>query len=386
MGNQGAKKYRKGIGAPLENIKPDSNASVHALKTNKLSMLHFFRRIRRDFLANSQFFKYLKYAVGEIVLVVVGILIALYINNWNEQEKKQQEFNSALMDVELELVDNINDIRNMINSSIWYDSICLRYFVDSVKFKKNSRYGALLDMMNRINLKDVSLQRLTEMNGITKEQQSIVNDLIDLNTTGRLNLNDYGDRWVEIEDNKMESFRKYDWYNSYVSKNYNDESFADFVANDQEYSKLAMMMFGYRSGYTHSLARYDQKAVSVYFDIYNYLEGHGIRHSDSLLFQYDPEDYKHYLGKYDSKWSNESEDSPRQSTTISIEGNKLVWNGFYPDEGRHFQLEIIPVNKYHFWLEPFGNRIYLDFDDQGVVKGITLSWGPTSIIKFEKVR
>ncbi len=45
-------------------------------------MLHFFRKIRRDLLANSQFFKYLKYAVGEIVLVVLGILIALYINNW----------------------------------------------------------------------------------------------------------------------------------------------------------------------------------------------------------------------------------------------------------------------------------------------------------------
>ncbi len=47
-------------------------------------MLHFFRKIRRDLLANRQFFKYLKYAVGEIVLVVLGILIALYINNWNQ--------------------------------------------------------------------------------------------------------------------------------------------------------------------------------------------------------------------------------------------------------------------------------------------------------------
>ena len=47
-------------------------------------MLHFFRKIRRDLLANSQFFKYLKYAIGEIILVVLGILIALYINEWNK--------------------------------------------------------------------------------------------------------------------------------------------------------------------------------------------------------------------------------------------------------------------------------------------------------------
>ena len=33
--------------------------------------------------------KYLKYAIGEIVLVVIGILIALSINNWNENKKKK---------------------------------------------------------------------------------------------------------------------------------------------------------------------------------------------------------------------------------------------------------------------------------------------------------
>ena len=50
-------------------------------------MLHFFRKIRHDLIANSQTFKYLKYAIGEVILVVLGILIALQINNWNEQKK-----------------------------------------------------------------------------------------------------------------------------------------------------------------------------------------------------------------------------------------------------------------------------------------------------------
>jgi len=51
-------------------------------------MLHFFRKIRHDLIANSQTFKYLKYAIGEVILVVLGILIALQINNWNEQKKQ----------------------------------------------------------------------------------------------------------------------------------------------------------------------------------------------------------------------------------------------------------------------------------------------------------
>jgi len=47
-------------------------------------MIKFFRKIRQQLLAENKFTKYLIYAIGEIVLVVIGILIALSINNWNE--------------------------------------------------------------------------------------------------------------------------------------------------------------------------------------------------------------------------------------------------------------------------------------------------------------
>ena len=52
-------------------------------------MLPFFRKIRWHLAANNQFLKYSRYAIGEIVLVVIGILIALQINNWNEERKDQ---------------------------------------------------------------------------------------------------------------------------------------------------------------------------------------------------------------------------------------------------------------------------------------------------------
>lgn len=50
-------------------------------------MITFFRRIRQNLLAESKFSKYLIYAIGEIFLVVIGILIALQINNWNQAGK-----------------------------------------------------------------------------------------------------------------------------------------------------------------------------------------------------------------------------------------------------------------------------------------------------------
>ncbi len=50
-------------------------------------MIKFFRKIRLKLLAENKLSKYLLYAIGEIILVVIGILIALQINNWNEERK-----------------------------------------------------------------------------------------------------------------------------------------------------------------------------------------------------------------------------------------------------------------------------------------------------------
>jgi len=54
-------------------------------------MIKFFRRIRQKLLTENKTSKYLLYAIGEIILVVVGILIALQINNWNENQKLKSE-------------------------------------------------------------------------------------------------------------------------------------------------------------------------------------------------------------------------------------------------------------------------------------------------------
>ena len=54
-------------------------------------MIQFFRKTRQKLLQESRFTKYLLYAVGEIVLVVIGILIALQINNYSESQKERKQ-------------------------------------------------------------------------------------------------------------------------------------------------------------------------------------------------------------------------------------------------------------------------------------------------------
>jgi hypothetical protein len=67
-------------------------------------MLKLFRNIRKKLLEQGKNANYLKYAIGEIVLVVIGILIALSINNWNEKQK----LDSKTEDYYLQLLDDLN--------------------------------------------------------------------------------------------------------------------------------------------------------------------------------------------------------------------------------------------------------------------------------------
>jgi len=67
-------------------------------------MIKFFRKIRQNLLIENNTGKYFKYAIGEIVLVVIGILIALQINNLNEKQKLA----SKTQDYYLQLLDDLN--------------------------------------------------------------------------------------------------------------------------------------------------------------------------------------------------------------------------------------------------------------------------------------
>ena len=64
-------------------------------------MIKFFRKIRQNLLSEGKTGKYLKYAIGEIILVVIGIFIAIQLNNLNEERKlkiKEGEYYCKLLE------------------------------------------------------------------------------------------------------------------------------------------------------------------------------------------------------------------------------------------------------------------------------------------------
>jgi hypothetical protein len=73
-------------------------------------MIKLFRNIRKNLLNEGKTTKYFKYAVGEIILVVIGILIALQINTWNEERKTNNNQEKYLILLKKEAVNNLNSL------------------------------------------------------------------------------------------------------------------------------------------------------------------------------------------------------------------------------------------------------------------------------------
>ena len=84
-------------------------------------MVRFFRKIRRKLFSEGKLSRYLLYAIGEIVLVVIGILIALQINNWNEARKTRIEERTLLLSLKNEMEYNMIELeraRKVNNANI----------------------------------------------------------------------------------------------------------------------------------------------------------------------------------------------------------------------------------------------------------------------------
>ena len=73
-------------------------------------MIKFFRKIRQNLLMENKTGKYLKYAIGEIVLVMIGILLALQVNNWNENRKSEEKELKLLIELKDDLIETKNDL------------------------------------------------------------------------------------------------------------------------------------------------------------------------------------------------------------------------------------------------------------------------------------
>lgn len=105
-------------------------------------MLKFFRRLRRRLLDEGRLKRYLVYAVGEILLIMIGILLALQLNNWNEARKLTNEQFQLLVDLKQDLLRSKQRLQGSISRHDWLLS---QYDTLLVYIENDRPYNPVLD-------------------------------------------------------------------------------------------------------------------------------------------------------------------------------------------------------------------------------------------------
>ena len=196
-------------------------------------MIKFFRKIRQNLLSEGKTGKYLKYAIGEIILVVIGILIALQINNWNEKKNNNAKietlFDQVLQDLE-------QDIKT-IDGTVFYlnkkDSIA-ELILDS-NYKINEVTGFQNgELTNFFNMSDNFSQAtngynslMNAINIIPKKYNSILKNLTPLYTYKAEKVYEPMESLTNLKDEIKKNFMfNQPWYHDVLSKKPNKEAFA----------------------------------------------------------------------------------------------------------------------------------------------------------------
>jgi hypothetical protein len=133
-------------------------------------MIKFFRKIRQNLLMENKTGKYFKYAIGEIILVVIGILIALQINNWNNKRIAIVNENELILNIIEDLTYDHIIISRLLQQARLKQQIHLQIYKESIaetemanKEPLSSKIVETIDLISKTwdNHKDVA-QKISE--------------------------------------------------------------------------------------------------------------------------------------------------------------------------------------------------------------------------------
>ena len=204
-------------------------------------MIKFFRHIRQRLFSEHKISQYLLYAIGEIVLVIIGILIALQINNKNEQRKTENKIVSILKEVQHDLGLDIQKSDELIAYYKTKDSIINLIQTDKLTYddyKNDQRTALRYAIMNAFHMKihENGYTNLTEnVDNVPEKLKAVIEPLNEIYIYNKYEIDKFDNRMDLITDRVMDELaNSKDWYYRLDRPQLEDEMI-DFFLNDPYY-------------------------------------------------------------------------------------------------------------------------------------------------------
>jgi hypothetical protein len=181
-------------------------------------MFKFFRKIRLGSISKNRLSKYFIYAIGEIILVVIGILIALNLNNQNEQRKTEAKIELIFEEIMEELIADIEATEMPLRYFAIRDSLVRLVLSENVSKEdyKNDQKGlnTLLNWSNRVELTHYAFDALMQdINSIPDKFKPVIPDLRVLYNRYKIHVEKANSKFENVVLN-YQKFAKdnYSWY------------------------------------------------------------------------------------------------------------------------------------------------------------------------------
>ena len=190
-------------------------------------MLKFFRSIRKGLLSEGKTSKYFKYAIGEIILVVLGILIALQLNTWNQNRQDRIQEQQILVQLLNEYENNLIQMNQKI--FIRNETILSAYKL--LQYKNDEMHNVVADSFNLHLGRLITRPTFDPELGVTTELTSSGKLYLIINNSLRNNITSFPSFLGELHEEEMVTF------------NIAEERFTPFIMEYYQFGKIIGEMF-----------------------------------------------------------------------------------------------------------------------------------------------
>lgn len=290
-------------------------------------MIGFFRRIRKKFADDNKPIKYTRYAFGEIVLVVIGILIALSINNWNENKTQERKIIEALTETHRELSGDILESNIVIEFYRRRDSIInimmtKELTAEDYRGPNGIRYAFGVSSYEDISIDNNGFESLmSNSNNLPKKYKALVESLKNIYIEDQTELERSLKTMVDaMASNYLYLAKNTNWYSELSYNRRLNEDAIDFYLNDPYFrNNVSLYQLFALQNFYRKVYQFRLDAEETYKELTTILELEDVIASDSTYYRINVKDYAHFLGTY--------KDSVN-TAVISLESDKLFlqWN------------------------------------------------------------
>lgn len=234
-------------------------------------MISLFRKIRQKLLQQNRITRYLAYAVGEILLVVIGILIALYFNNLNEEKNKQRDIDQLLVDIEEDLLFNYSHANSVLEFFIFQDSIAK--LIAAKKLTK-ADYDASHKLSYYVTNWDYLIPNEKNLNQFVEAEKIVskkLKPIINASKNLLLNRTVLEDSWSNLKNNIDDNHRalsSFPWFVKYDS--ISNSARLEYMLHDPTYQALALGYWSNAQNFYDKISRYRAQTIATLLTIKKY--------------------------------------------------------------------------------------------------------------------